>query len=282
MKKISHYYKNMRVTDWRGYVGIAIFGLIFGGFPDLSTATVFLLTSCLYLAFSFSVNNCFDARCDLKKPDKNPIASGKMSFGEGFLFSISFAFLGIISSYIWFERSSFIIYLSMIFLSFFYSAPPLRFKNRPIIDILSHGSFFGFLLFLYGISVASPENNIMNHTLILVCVSIFVYSMVFELINHLEDFDEDLSSGMRTTACWLGKDHTKKLLKFLFLIHWFLLMAILSEPILILMLISAGFILTTKVTTGRSGVIGRFSFKRTTDLCTVFVYLYISYISCLS
>jgi 4-hydroxybenzoate polyprenyltransferase len=74
----------------------------------------------------------------------------------------------------------------LVFLGGAYSVPPLRFKSIPLVDIITHGLFFGTLLYLYGALVAGgPSAQTM-----IVGVSIFIYSITLELRNHLDDFQD--------------------------------------------------------------------------------------------
>ncbi len=181
---------------------------------------LFITTSSLYLAFSFSINNCFDVRNDVKKHNnKNPIASGLVGFKEGVFVSVLIASIGMLVTYLWLNFLSFCIYTILLLLSLGYSAPPLRLKSVPVADLISHGLFFGSLLFLYGASVAGN----LNPYVIALALSLFVHSAALNLRNHLEDLDEDMLSRTKTTACWLGKPRSAKILNKLLVIHWVVL-----------------------------------------------------------
>jgi len=225
--KLMWYYHNLRVRDWRAYFGIATLGLIFGldfAHIDYDILMKFVVSCTLYLAFAFSINNCFDVKCDstTSKRRKNPIATGLISLREGIVLSMGIALAGLVTNYVWFNTRVLTIYILLIFLAAGYSIPPLRFKTVPVIDVISHGLFFGSLLFLYGLSIAG---NI-NHCMVLIALSLFMGSVILELRNHLEDVDADLKAGVRTTVCWLGPSTTKKIMSPLYAVHYFLLILI--------------------------------------------------------
>jgi len=92
------------------------------------------------------------------------------------------------------------------FLSFIYSARPIRLKTRPILDFLSHAFSFGVLIVLFGNSCAGREPNFYFLLAVATC------SMAFELRNHLEDYEEDKKAGVRTSAVFLGEEDSKRLL----------------------------------------------------------------------
>ncbi|VUT27529.1 MAG: prenyltransferase [Candidatus Syntrophoarchaeum sp. GoM_oil] len=225
-RMIGHY-QNFRVIDWRAYIAMVLFGYILAGGLGVichKTSLYLVSTTFLYLAFAFSVNNCFDLKEDIESgKTNNPIAIGLIGFKEALVISLSAAFLGGILSYIWFGGVPSLIFILLLLLAFAYSAPPLRLKAHPPYDTLSHGLFFGSLLFLYGFAVlANPAPAIL-----LIALSIFVYSITIELKNHMKDYDSDLAAGTITTACWLGIDKTKQLFGVLLYAHFAILFALL-------------------------------------------------------
>ncbi len=225
--RLASYSRDSRVLEWKAYMGIAMLGFISS--PGFTAASIplevfkFMLTTAFYLAFSFSINNSFDAESDALREDKaekNPVATGRIKFKESIIFSSSLAVTGLLLTYLWFG-SCFSIYLLLVALSLAYSTPPLRLKSVPFMDLASHGLFFGALLYFYGVSALGS----VTLQTILVGASIFTYSVVLELRNHLDDFQVDLSSGTRTTVCWLGYEKSLSVLKTLLILHWLLLSA---------------------------------------------------------
>lgn len=223
MYKTRAYLTNIRVAEWRAYIGMALFGYIIGtnnvfaSYNNLNKILQYLITIAFFLAFSFTVNNCYDVEGDKlgEMVSKNPIASGKMSKNEGLIQSGLIAFTGVMLSYFWFNEVAFIIYSLMIILSWAYSAPPLRFKSAPFLDMLSHGLFFGSLIVLYGL-IAAGNIGINGFFLI---ISIHFFSLILQLRNHIEDTNEDSAAGIQTTVTKLGLDASKKLLMILYSIH---------------------------------------------------------------
>lgn len=227
IQRLTHYFYNVRIFEWRAYLGIAFLGFA----RNMEVASFnwqfyrilkFAVTTIFYLAFTFSINNCFDIKCDIherRKLKKNPVAAGYITLREGLILSLSLAFTGLVLSYLWFDRYSFLIYFMLVFLGAAYSAPPFRLKSIPLIDLFSHSLFFGALLYLYG-AFSGGKINVQETFLAL---SISLYSIILELRNHLEDYWADLNSETRTTVCWLGYVGSLRLLKILLLVHWALL-----------------------------------------------------------
>ena len=131
--QLRPYLSNIRAQDWGGYLGMSIIGYL-QGISTLQQATAgyidlgrYLVTVILYLAFSFSINNCFDHEGDGlgEKVSRNPISAGEISIRKGVVFSIILASVGLTLSSLWFGVFSLSIYGLMLFLSSTYSVPPV-------------------------------------------------------------------------------------------------------------------------------------------------------------
>ncbi|ANF22136.1 UbiA prenyltransferase family protein [Thermococcus piezophilus] len=202
--------KNTRVLDGRAFFGIGLLGVAmsFPDCPDVYDALILVVSLVLYVAYAFAINNCFDADTDSLNPakrHKNPVASGELSFRAGVISSLSIILPGILLSYS-LGLGEFAIYLAMVALATVYSAPP-RLKARPIIDVLSHGIFFGVLPFLYG----AYFDGILTRGEITIAVAVLLYSFALELRNHLGDYESDLRAGLKTTPIVLGREASETL-----------------------------------------------------------------------
>lgn len=84
-----------------------------------------------------------------------------------------------------------------LFLSFFYSAPPLRFKSKPVVDFASN--------ILYGIPAlvgyAQLSGKIISWPIIL---AIFFWTSAMHLFSAIPDIDSDKKAGLKTTAVVFG------------------------------------------------------------------------------
>ena len=225
----------LRLTDSRAYLGMAILGISFGvSSPlarDLHPVTMFLfVASCvLFLGFAFCINNCFDRQGDclnLTKIGRNPVALGIIGFREGVVLAGAvtlggFCLVMLASGY---GPIPLLLYISLFAAGAAYSVPPLRLKGVPVMDLVCHGLGLGVLLFLYGLWATSTCS--LDLRLVMVVVSIFLCSVFFEIRNHLDDLGFDQTSGTRTTACWLGREGTAKLLKIVLFSHLSILVLI--------------------------------------------------------
>lgn len=216
-KDLKFYLKIFRITEWRAYFLMAFLGFwIAKGFlfpPE--DIFIFFIIVVSFLAFGFAVNNCFDIEEDAHRKDKlNPLAERGLKFKDTFLLSVLPGFLGLALSLV-FGWKVFLFCLVALFVSFFYSAPPLRFKGRPVVDLISHGFFAGVFWFVLPLLVFQTEWNLSYYFL---SFSIFYLSLTLELRNHLEDFDSDNEANLRTFVCVFGKNFSEKLLRSLALV----------------------------------------------------------------
>ena len=211
---LEFYFKLLRIKDWRGYFLIGTLGFVIskGFLFPIRDIIIFYALSFLLLAFGFSINDCFDTKEDrLDKDKKNPIALKKISLRNGLIFSILLAVLGLALSTV-FGMKVFLFCLVSILIGFFYSSPPLRMKSRPWFDLVSHGLFAGALLFLIPVLIFSKELTKFHY---LIALSIFYFSVILELRNHIEDYEIDKEAGLNTTVVFLGREKSEKLLRYL-------------------------------------------------------------------
>jgi len=210
-KILNPYFKLLRVLDWGGYVLMSLFGFILakGFLFPMQEIIVFwgIVLSCL--AFGFSINDCFDTKEDVYNRTKdNPLITQKISFKKSLFFSLLIgvfalalsAFLGL---------KIFLFCLAGLIIGFFYSAPPIRFKSRPFLDLISHGFFAGVFLFILPLLISGME---ITRIYWVIAFYIFYISITLEMRNHLEDYSSDKSAGLNTSVVFLGYDVSKKIL----------------------------------------------------------------------
>ena len=204
--KIAQLIKSLRIKEWRVYVGLSLFGLAFGSsdfFIFIKGLFKLIPLIFFYMSIAYLTNNIFDADGDslnLRKRDKNPFAQKLLKAREGLLFLAVLVSSAIILALLIYDLAGLINYLIGLFLVIFYSTPPLRFKEKPFIDLLSHSLFFGVTIFLLGYFIVSRDIFVDAFLLL----GIVVYSIQLELRNEIEDFHADFSAGYKTTAVYLG------------------------------------------------------------------------------
>jgi chlorophyll synthase len=170
---------------------------------------IFFLMVSAYLGFSFAINDSHDVEEDMfKEARRNPVVTGEVTQDQAVTFSYSLALVGLLLS-AWFGPLVFFYYLGLTLLSFFYSAPPLRFKSRFPLDLLSHGLFFGSMILLLPALIFGS----FTAGVLLIAVSIFCLSVSIELWNHIADYKSDMRSRLKTAVCVLGLEKSQKIAK---------------------------------------------------------------------
>jgi len=206
---MNPYLKLLRVKGWHAYLGFAILGFVVvqGFLGQLVDIIIFFLMVSTYLGFSFAINDCFDMDEDaLNNLRRNPIATKEIEQKKAILFSISLALAGLLLS-MWFGLMIFVFQLILTVLAYIYSVPPLRLKSRYILDVLSHGFFFGFLILLLPVFVFGTITDV----IVILAISVFILSILIQLWNHILDYEGDMKAKLRTTACVIGLEKSMKI-----------------------------------------------------------------------
>ncbi|MHA1209741.1 MAG: UbiA family prenyltransferase [Candidatus Freyarchaeota archaeon] len=176
----------------------SIFQVAFNIFIQILPLGVFAF---LLTGSFFSINNAFDIQEDISAgKTSNLVARGLITKNEAILFSILLAMAAVaFFSYIG-GLLGFLFSITCAALGFLYSVPPVRFKKRPVIDIVSHGLFLGSLLILIG---TTAYGGTLNQTAYFFAVGFFVVSCLFQMQNLLGDYFVDRDLGIKTTAVYL-------------------------------------------------------------------------------
>ncbi len=152
--------------------------------------------------FSFSINNVFDVKEDVNSgKTSNMVAMGKVSRKEAAAFSIIIGAISVAFFSATGGLPGLLLSASCLILGLLYSTPPVRFKEKPALDILSHGFFLGSLLVVLG---AHAYGGVTNATTYTYAIAFFFISCLFQLQNMLGDYFVDRDSGVKTTAVRLG------------------------------------------------------------------------------
>ena len=209
MTVIASIIKNTRILDGKAYIGIIAFSLMLNiRDASIEKALMALVAGIFYVAYSFAINNCFDVDTDIQNPQKhgkNPIASGELSFAAGVISSLLIALAGLGFAYLT-NPTMFAIYSTMLGLSTFYSIPP-RLKSKPLVDVISHGLFFGALPFMFGAYL----DGVLSKPEVIISIALTLHSFAMEIRNHLEDYESDLKANLKTTPIVIGKNLAEKL-----------------------------------------------------------------------
>ncbi|MCU0861153.1 MAG: prenyltransferase [Methanomassiliicoccales archaeon] len=148
--------------------------------------------------FIYGVNDYWDEETDRRNPKKDGKEMRLTSQQRRSLVLTIYAVLGLSLALMvledWTERA---ILSSFLLLSYFYSAPPLRFKGVPFLDSASN-----FLYVLPGVFAYYLASGELPGPLLLLGGFAHVYAM--HLFSAIPDIEYDRAAGIRTGAVLLG------------------------------------------------------------------------------
>ncbi len=219
LKELILLLKNCRFHLMAPYINAFVVSFGFLSTSELSsllsidTALVFLFST-LHTGAIYSLNNVYDIEADKRQVSidkgygrwnlsaKNQVALGNISKREAIVFS---AILSSLSALFFYLKGGFIptFLATAIFIwAWAYSAPPLRFKSRFVLDLVLHGLFWGSFLYLMGYFMKG--NGTFSLNALPSVVLIFLSSVLWELHNYFEDYDADKEAGHLTSVVRLG------------------------------------------------------------------------------
>ena len=215
-ENLSLAFKVSRFRFWFYLTGPFTVGCIYGASRYLDLLNIWFFVYLLYFLFPaniflYGVNDFWDFETDLLNPKKEE-KEYRVQLGEknrlGWILRIitglSLLLLPFMNSNG--ERGIFLLFL---FLSYFYSAKPLRFKERPILDSASN-----LLYILPGVLAYYWVNGTMPPTLILFAG--VLHSFAMHLFSAIPDIEYDRNTGIKTSAVFFGR----KISLILCLIAW--------------------------------------------------------------
>jgi 4-hydroxybenzoate polyprenyltransferase len=191
---------------------ITTLGILMAGQWDPFRIALIYLIMAIYLCFGFATNFCFD-----REGDKhnlliwNPITHGEISLRNALIFSITLGLAGVALSSL-LGMKAFVFYAVMSLLVFVYSAPPIRLKRRPFLSLASQGIYGGVMVFLFPFVVFGEPLTRVHY---LIAASFFLGGVIFQMRNHLRDFDADRREGIKNFVQLMGFARAKKIFFFL-------------------------------------------------------------------
>ncbi|MGQ0794159.1 MAG: UbiA family prenyltransferase [Deltaproteobacteria bacterium] len=199
MERIWVLIQASRPLGWLIAPFVFSFGLVYSGaaFSKLAVLELILL-SFPYSVLLFGINDIYDSESDGINPRKKlralppryrPLIAQSSLAASALLISASIATL---------NPSNLLGMALALFISYFYSAPPLRLKERPPLDSISNGAVF-FLIFAVGHSFGKGIGEIpWKIYFVAMCV------MGIHAFSTIMDSEADRAAGQRTFAVALG------------------------------------------------------------------------------
>ena len=204
----------LKLSRWRQHVPYTLPLVIAGALLAVNQVDAVLdwrllavvIANILAMTFAFMINDVVDAPDDALNPIKtksNVISQGILSYQEGYWIAGAF-FLLSASLFFFGGWLSFLAGLATLILSFAYSAPPLRLKSRPIVDVVSHILMLSALLMLSAYFIYDTQPNQAWWVIIAVTMA----SAYGQFYNQVDDFETDKQAQLKNTAMLLGKQKT--------------------------------------------------------------------------
>lgn len=217
--KVKYAFKVSRFRFWIYTGGTFVIGYTLGAetLSDFYNLDYYLyLFYFFFLAnvFIYGVNDLFDVSTDKDNPKKDEkehrLVREKVRDLKSILYvTVIISLFLLIFQNNWLERA---VFSTFLFLSYFYSATPLRFKSKPVLDFSSNMLYIMPGMFAYVlVSSRFPPT--------LLVLAGFFHISAMHLFSAIPDIDYDKKAGIKTTAVILGKKSSL----FLCFIFWSLL-----------------------------------------------------------
>jgi len=197
LARLSHI---SRPVLWVNTLGPAVVGVWLTGDLWRWEAAAFLLWATLpFNLLIYGTNDIFDQDTDARSARKGGLEGARIVASEtrtiivaivvtNLPFLVYFLVAAPIAALLWMA--------AYIIVFVFYSAPPVRFKARPVLDSLSNAAYALPLVF---VPLALGEQPVWAAAL-----GLMAWSVAKHAFDAVQDIDDDRAVGITTTAVWLG------------------------------------------------------------------------------
>lgn len=194
--------KLSRPRFWFYLAGPFMVGFVAGAdaLSDFDIHFFILLFYFIFIAniMLYGVNDLADESIDIlnaKKENKEirVDANNRNFVKNAVLVSLSLSFL----VFLFLSKGNYLLMCLFLFLSIFYSLPPLRFKTVPFLDFLSNALYVipGFIAY-YEVTRSAPS--------IIFIIAPILWASAMHLFSAILDIEPDKEAGIITSAVYLG------------------------------------------------------------------------------
>ncbi|NYB51966.1 MAG: prenyltransferase [Methanobacteriaceae archaeon] len=148
--------------------------------------------------FIYGVNDYWDEETDKLNPKKDEKEHRVLSDERKRLLNIIITVAGLSLVLMLFQDNlERIIFAGFLFLSYFYSAPPLRFKDKPFLDFSSNYLYIMPGIFAYYLA---------SHTVppLIYMLGAFMHISAMHIFSAIPDIEYDRKAGINTTPVFIG------------------------------------------------------------------------------
>ena len=223
MDKFLLLIKVSRPLYWILAPAVFLIGLTYFGSATITTLSLIeiLLLSFPWCLFIYGINDIYDYESDRINPRKGWRTGAGIILEpkyHSYVKNVSFfiILLMLLTSILTLNISNILGMVLLVFFSYFYSAPPLRFKERPPLDSISNGiMFFSAVLLGFSFSRSIFDAGIDVYLIAACVIAIHAYSTIM-------DYPADKGAGNKTFAVVFGKRYAAVFALFIFVLTLFL------------------------------------------------------------
>jgi 4-hydroxybenzoate polyprenyltransferase len=189
-----------RPVLWVNTIGPTVIGVwLIGDLWRWEALALLLWATLPFNLLIYGVNDIFDQETDAQNVRKGGLEGARILASETRTIAIAIVatnvpFLVYFAFTVPFAALAWVVAYIAIFV--FYSAPPLRFKARPVLDSLSNAAYAFPLVF---VPLALGESPIWPAAL-----GLMAWSVAKHAFDAVQDIDEDRAASITTTAVQLG------------------------------------------------------------------------------
>ncbi len=220
MNKLQLLVKTSRPAGWILGPLVFLFGIVVSGasLDFIGIVQIILLSfpGCILL---YGINDVYDYESDKINPRKKLIEGIKLEKkNHPFIKKISYIMIGLLllSSILTFNISNIVAMCVLVFIIYYYSAPPIRLKEKPPIDSISNGLIIlavAALGFSHGKSILFMPLKAYFMSLCIAAVHIY---------STLTDYSSDKKVGDKTFAVKFGQRTTAIVATIIFVLSHFI------------------------------------------------------------
>jgi len=175
------------------------------GVAELVVGTLYFLVP--YNLLMYGLNDVWDYESDLRNPRKGGIEGvvlsrrwHRLTVRAAVLSNLPFlAYLVLVG-----DAASTAVLAVSVFAVVAYSAPGLRFKERPVLDSATSSTHFVSPA-VFGLALAGGT---VTGTVVAVLAAFFLWGMASQAFGAVQDVDADRAAGIGSVATWLGAART--------------------------------------------------------------------------
>jgi 4-hydroxybenzoate polyprenyltransferase len=224
-KYISQFYQILKLSRpsfWFYLAGPFFVGFTFGAQSLIDFNMDFFILLFYFLIpaniLVYSINDLADEKIDIlnaKKENKEIRVneSNKIAVKIAFYFSL---FCSLLVLFMLKDQTSILLFLAFIFLSIFYSLPPIRFKTKIFLDFISN-----ILYILPGILGFYEATSLLPNWIFILASMFWAFAM--HLFSAVVDIEPDTKANIKTSAVYLGLKKSLLLCFLFWSISWLLI-----------------------------------------------------------